>query len=57
MHLLSQRSRERTLNLFTVMKKCWIQKITLEEKSDNDDAPLLNSGNPITILEFQPPND
>lgn len=22
--------------------------------SDNDDAPLLNSGNPITILEFQP---
>jgi len=22
--------------------------------SDNDDAPLLNSGNPITILEFKP---
>lgn len=23
-------------------------------ESDNDDAPLLNSGNPITILEFKP---
>jgi adenine-specific DNA-methyltransferase len=22
--------------------------------SDNDDAPLLNSGNPITVLEFEP---
>lgn len=50
---LSKKSRK-NIEFIHCYEKFLNTKNYVGRKSDNDDAPLLNSGNPITILEFKP---
>ncbi|ASE60344.1 site-specific DNA-methyltransferase [Chryseobacterium indologenes] len=50
---LSKKSRK-NIEFIHCYEKMLDSKNYIGRESDNDDAPLLNSGNPITILEFQP---
>jgi adenine-specific DNA-methyltransferase len=50
---LSVKSRK-NVEFIHCYEKVLNTKSYIGRKSDNDDAPLLNSGNPITILKFKP---
>ncbi|WP_333597392.1 site-specific DNA-methyltransferase [Chryseobacterium flavum] len=50
---LSKKSRK-NIEFIHCYEKLLDTKSYIGRESDNDDAPLLNSGNQITILEFQP---
>ncbi|WP_343657619.1 site-specific DNA-methyltransferase [Chryseobacterium sp.] len=50
---LSNKSRK-NIEFIHCYEKVLDSKSYIGRESDNDDAPLLNSGNPITILEFKP---
>lgn len=51
---LSKKTRKNIEFIHCFEKKIDNSKGYVGRDSDNDDAPLLNSGNPITILEFKP---
>lgn len=50
---LSKKSRK-NIEFIHCYEKFLDTKSYVGRKSDNDDAPLLNSSNPVTILEFKP---
>ncbi|KFF03644.1 DNA methyltransferase [Chryseobacterium luteum] len=50
---LSKKSRK-NVEFIHCYEKFLDAKSYVGRESDNDDAPLLNSGNPVTILEFKP---
>lgn len=51
---LSKKSRKNIEFIHCYEKIFDASKEYVGRESDNDDAPLLNSGNPITVLEFNP---
>ncbi|MDG4651641.1 DNA methyltransferase [Chryseobacterium arthrosphaerae] len=50
---LSKKSRK-NIEFIHCYEKVLDSKNYIGRESNNDDAPLLNSGNPVTVLEFQP---
>jgi adenine-specific DNA-methyltransferase len=51
---LSKKTRKNVEFIHCYEKVLDTSKGYVGRDSDNDDAPLLNSGNPITVLEFKP---
>ncbi len=51
---LSKKSRKNIEFIHCYEKELDTSKGYIGRDSDNDDAPLLNSGNPVTVLEFKP---